>query len=769
MSGKKRIRMKINGVVQGVGFRPFLHRAARKYGVAGWVRNTQAGVELEVEGEPEALGSFQREIVSAPPPLAVLEKVETNPMEGLTGSRGFQILPSSTEGEDGTFLSPDIAPCSDCLRELADPSDRRYRYPFLNCTNCGPRYTIIRALPYDRRNTTMRDFTMCGDCSREYGDLSSRRYHAQPDCCPNCGPQAFYLDETGKQVKGDPVALAQDALAKGEIVAVKGAGGIHLACDARNEEAVRRLRRRKRREGKPLAAMCRGMDQAKGLCNVSEEEAALLQSPRRPIVLLRKKEPKSFSWLSANQRIGIMLPYTPLHVLLLDGTSGGPDCVVMTSANLAGCPVMIGNEEAVEGLQGIADGYLLHNRPIQNRCDDSLVMEWQGKPYFFRRSRGYAPQPVSLAGEASGIVAFGAEQKASFAVGRGKYAFPSPHIGDLKNLETLEHYQESLEDYCRLFRVAPLLLACDLHPDYASTRQAEELAQREGLPLLRVQHHWAHMASCMADNSLDQDAFGIVWDGTGLGTDGQIWGGEFFVGGYDSFRQVGSIRPILLAGGDAAAKEPGRVAAALLLDAGLPPEDAPLEKTKRPVIAAMLQKKVGCIPASSVGRLFDGVYALFSRCGTSTYEGQGASLLEAAACPETKGRDYPVCFYSEEGVRRFDFRPMVCAIAADCRDKIPPAAIAKGFMDALCRMALEQCAVLNREKRPVVLSGGVFQNYYLLSNLTRLLREQGYLVYTHKRVSANDEGICLGQLAIAQRSRMNHVSGCSAENHGNQR
>lgn len=767
MNEKKRIHIKINGVVQGVGFRPFLHRAAQKYKIGGWVRNTQDGVELEAEGFPQALAQFQKDVLLRPPPLAVIEKAEAVPMESVADYRNFQILPSAMEGENGTFLSPDIALCGDCMRELTDPGDRRYRYPFINCTNCGPRYTIVCELPYDRNNTVMQEFSMCGECSREYGEIASRRYHAQPDCCPVCGPQAFFLDEAGNRMNGDPVALAQEALKKGKIVAVKGVGGIHLACDARNREAVQRLRLRKRRMEKPLAVMCRGMEQAQSLCIVSREESDLLQSPRRPIVLLQKRGQEQFAWLSANRRIGLMLPYTPLHVLLLDGTYGGPDCLVMTSANRSGCPVMIQNEEALNGLGGIADGYLLHNRLIRNRCDDSLVMEWEGAPYFFRRSRGFAPQPVSLQGEADGIVAFGAEQKASFAVGRGGYAFPSPYIGDLKNLETLEHYRGTLETYCRLFHIKPQLLACDLHPDYESTRQAEEMARKKGLSLLRIQHHWAHMASCMADNGLEREVFGIVWDGTGLGTDGQIWGGEFLTGHFGSFRRVGSIRPVLLAGGDAATREPGRIAAALLLDAGLSPKEAPLEEKNRDVLTAMLQKKIGCIPASSMGRLFDGIYALLSGCGTASYEGQGGALLEAMACPETEGRIYPVCFYLENGVRRFDFRPMFRSIAADHEKNLPSASIARGFMDALCRMALDQCIILNRDKKPVVLSGGVFQNHYLLTTLTRLLREQGYLVYTHKKVAANDEGVCLGQLAIAQRRKRKHVSGGSAEDQRN--
>lgn len=752
MSMLRRIRLEIAGIVQGVGFRPYLYRLAQRHALCGWVRNTPSGVELELEGPTEALSSFQDELARSTPPLAVVEQVRTVPLDGLVGYDRFTIR-SSAKGDGGTLVSPDIAPCAACLRELADPADRRYRYPFINCTDCGPRFTIIRDLPYDRKTTSMAQFSMCPTCNAEYEDSHSRRYHAQPDCCPSCGPQVWLLDAEGRKIAGDVFAEAQKALARGDILAVKGLGGIHLACDARNAEAVRRLRRRKHREEKPLAVMCRDLNSARSLCRVTEAEASLLESVRRSIVLLEKKAPEDFANLSDNRRLGVMLPYTPLHVLLLDGTSGGPDALVMTSANLSDQPVLLENQEALDGLAGIADGFLLHDRPIQNRCDDSLVMAWQGREYFYRRSRGYVPQPVTFARDATGVVAFGAEQKASFAVGRGQHVFLSQHIGDLKNLETLDHYREALDTFLRLFRITPSTLVCDLHPDYFSTREAQEHAKRLALPLLQVQHHWAHMASCMADNRLAGPVFGIVWDGTGYGTDHSIWGGEFLAGDFQTFRRCGSIRPIFLPGGDAATREIGRIGLSLLWDAGLPLDRAPLESPKKQALRAMLDSRTACPKASSIGRLFDGVYSLLTGTQQVCYEGQGATRLQAMAREGIPGQPYPVEFYEEDGLRIFDTRPLLRAITGDLSAQVDPAAVARGFMDALCHMALEQCCFLNPEKLPVVLSGGVFLNEYLLSESTRLLTHAGFSVYTHHRVSTSDEGLCLGQLAIATAKR----------------
>lgn len=764
MSETARLRLTISGIVQGVGFRPFLHRLANRLALGGWVRNTAGGVELELEGSKDALEAFQKALRDSPPPLAVIEEIRCEALEKPRGDTTFSILPSEA-GEGATLVSPDLAPCPACLSELADPRDRRYRYPFLNCTDCGPRFSILRDLPYDRSRTSMAAFPMCPDCTAEYGNLTSRRYHAQPDCCPVCGPRAWFCGADGTELPGDAIALAQQALAAGKLVAVKGSGGIHLACDAQNREAVLRLRERKHRPGKPLAVLCRDTETARRFCRVSGEEAALLESPRRPIVLLEKQNPDDFPEWSAAGTIGVFLPYTPLHVLLLDGSAGGPDALIFTSANRPGEPVLIDNEDAMEALAEIADGYLLHDRPIVNRCDDSVLRLWRGLPVFFRRSRGYAPQPVLLPFDATGVIAFGAEQKASFAAGREQHAFLSQHIGDLKNTAVLDHYRSALETYLRLFRIRPAVLVCDRHPDYFSTREAQETAQRLSLPLLRVQHHWAHLCACLADNRFPGPAFGIVWDGTGLGTDGSIWGGEFLTGGFDGFARVGSLRPVLLPGGDAAIREIGRIALSLLWDAGLAPENAPLSPAKRTALTAMLEKGIACPAASSVGRLFDGVYSLLTGTPSISYEGEGAVLLEAMLRPDVPGTPYPLAFYEEDGVRRFDFRPMLRALVRDRDAGVPLAAIARSFHETLCDLALTQCRALNLDRLPVALSGGVFLNQTLLDGITDRLTAAGYSVLTHRRVSPGDEGLCLGQLAIAAwKRRNNHVFGSSIEN-----
>lgn len=744
---KRRLRLQVGGIVQGVGFRPFLHRLARRYALAGWVRNTAAGVEGEVEGEPAALEAFARALRTQAPPLAVVEQVETELLPDPAGYAGFVIRPSAP-GAGATLVSPDLAPCAACLRELNDPADRRYRYPFINCTDCGPRFSILRALPYDRANTTMAGFAMCGDCAGEYAAIESRRYHAQPNACPVCGPRAFYCGPDGRPRPGDPIALAQRALAAGGIVAVKGTGGIHLACDARSEAAVLRLRRRKRRPDRPLAVLCRDVGTVRAFCRAAPEELACLQSARRPILLLEKRDPDAWGYLSATARLGVLLPYTPLHALLADGTAGGPDALVLTSANAPGCPVLTENAPALAALADVADGFLLHDRPICNRCDDSVAMVWQGAPYFLRRSRGWAPQPVLLAAPAEGVLAFGAEQKAGFALGRGRHAFLSQHIGDLKNAETLDHYRAALKTYRQWFPVPLRRVVCDAHPDYLSTREAEACAAAAGVPLLRVQHHWAHMAACLADNKLAGPAFAFVWDGTGLGADGTIWGGECLVGDLRGYTRVGSVRPVPLAGGDAAVRQIGRIALALLLDAGLPPETAPVPPAQRPALAALLQSGLRCPRAGSVGRLFDGVYALLTGVGAVSYEGQGAERLEALARPQIPGREYPVEFYTQDGVRWLDTRPLVRALAADAAAGVPRAAAARGFLDALCAAALDQCRALNPGRLPVLLTGGVFLDRYLLENITRRLTAAGFTVYTHRRVSPGDEGLPLGQLAI---------------------
>ena len=774
------IRIDIRGIVQGVGFRPFLHRTAEQYGICGWVRNTSSGLEGELEGTREGLMQFVRTVRTSPPPMASVEDVAFFPLKERRNFDRF-VIRGSREDPGSTLVSPDIAICPDCARELCTPTDRRYRYPFINCTNCGPRYTIIDSLPYDRERTVMNDFPMCASCSAEYHDIRDRRYHAQPDCCPDCGPQVFFVSAPGTASTTGEEAFrrSQELLRNGGILAIKGIGGIHLACNAEDPKAVIRLRERKHRAEKPLAVMCRSLETVRRLCLLTPEEENLLTDPAHPIVLLTKRDREHFMELSFSPRLGVMLPYTPLHLLLLDGTYGGPDAIVMTSGNVPGCPVITENTEALASLSDVADGFLLHDRRIRNRCDDSLIAAWKGQPYFYRRSRGYAPRPVDLARDADGIFAMGAEQKASFALGKGRHVFPSPYIGDLKNAETLAHYREALETYRRLFRLKPSLYVCDLHPDYLSSREAAESSRRESLPLMKVQHHWAHMASCMADNCLEDPCFGIIWDGTGLGTDGTIWGGEFLEGDCSRFSRKGSIRPLLLPGGDKAVREIGRIALSLIHDAGIAePSLIPLPEEKCNGLNLLLSS--GTVPsASSIGRLFDGVCALILGRSSADYEGEGAALVEALSPVETMGTaksadsmshpdrelsktleplSYPREYYERDGVRIFDLRPLTKGIVSDLRSSIDAGQISLRFMSTLCCMALDQCLALNTDRKPVVLSGGVFQNRFLLTGISGLLEGNGFSVYTHRQVSPNDEGISLGQLAIAQKKRsMNHV------------
>ena len=732
----ERALIKIHGIVQGVGFRPFIHRLVADCGLRGFIKNTSSGVELELEGERAALESFMERLPREAPKLAVIERTELRFTDELAGYPDFRILQSKTEALRDTLISPDIAICGDCLRELNDPADRRYRYPFINCTNCGPRFTIIKDVPYDRIKTSMGSFPMCPDCDREYHDILNRRYHAQPDYCPDCGPHVFYLDGEGREQAVDAITLAQDALARGEIVAVKGLGGMHLACRADDPAVTERLRRRKQRDEKPFAIMCRDAACARRLCHVSEAEEALLTGFRRPIVLLRKRE-SGMEHISENGFIGVMLPYTPLHVLLFGDRF---DALVMTSANLSDTPILKDNDDAVEKLRGIADGFLLHNRDIQTRCDDSLCWCLGGAEYFARRSRGYVPFPVKLEGCPGGILACGAEQKASFCLTKPGYAFQSQHIGDLKNMETFEHYAAQIRHFERLFDIRPRTLVCDRHPDYLSTAYALERAEAEGLRLLQVQHHHAHLAACMADNGLAGPVVGLVWDGTGYGDDGTTWGGECLVGGYRSFERFGSIRPIPLIGGDRAVKELERVAYALRREALCPQE-------KNENYERMLDASLNCPLSSGMGRLFDGAAALLGVKSLASYEGQGAVLLEAAATETAES--YPVVLEGEP--LRFDWREMVRAMETDRLRGVPTGEIAGRFHNTLVRAAVGQCLAA-REKtgiNDVALSGGTFQNMILMHKLPAALEEEGFRVWRHRRVSTNDEGLSLGQAVIA--------------------
>lgn len=738
-----------------------------KYALAGWIRNSSDGVELEAEGLRLDTERFIQSLKEEAPSLSRIDSIAVNPCSGLKAYKGIVIRSSQKLAHSDTLISPDTATCLDCLQELFDPADRRFRYPFINCTNCGPRFSIIRDLPYDRPGTTMAVFPMCSDCAAEYDNITDRRYHAQPNCCATCGPELFFLDGDGQPMEGDPLANAAQALRSGRIIAVKGLGGIHLACRIDDPAIVQELRRRKRRDEKPFALMCRDTETARRFCRISPEEKALLSGHIRPILLLEKNEKSALPQLSKNGYLGVMLPYAPVHHLLF---AEGFDALVMTSANLSDQPILIKNEDAAVCLRGIADGFLLNNREIENRCDDSLLRMLDGAPYFLRRSRGYAPMPLEIDGLPGGILACGAEQKASFCLSRSGRAFPSAHIGDLKNAETLLHYTQQIRLFERMFDQKPEIIACDLHPDYLSTDYARSRAEKEGLFLLPVQHHHAHMASCMADNCLDGDCIGLSWDGAGLGTDNTIWGGEFLTGGYAAFERRGSIRPIRLPGGDRAVKEIWRIGASLLLDAGIDPAAFFPDKNTAG-IRTMLEADLNCPAGSSMGRLFDGVSAILGLCRSASYEGQGAVLLEAAA-DDSCAAVYPFDISSSD-LHVLDYRPTIAAICSELNDGVFIGTIAAKFMNTLVKMAAGICALIRRETKldRIMLSGGVFQNMYLLGKLRAQLEKDGFRVYRHRRVSANDEGISLGQLAIAaaqlknERTCSTNVPCSAAENH----
>ena len=741
-----RANIKVRGIVQGVGFRPFLHKLVTRCALCGWVRNTSEGAEIELEGEKALIQALLRELQEDPPKLAVIESVETAFYQDIKGYTAFEIVKSRTMAQRNTLISPDVGICEDCRRELFDPKDRRYRYPFINCTNCGPRFTIIRDVPYDRCNTSMVRFPMCPACDAEYHTITDRRYHAQPDCCSVCGPALQFLDEDGKSIFGDPVDLAIQALISGRIVAVKGLGGFHLACRCDDPAAVLRLRKRKHRDEKPFAVMCRDVETARKYCIVSDAEAQQLNSFRRPIVLLRKRDKEAFPQLSENAYLGVMLPYTPIHCLLMEKM----DALVMTSANLSDLPIVFGNREALQSLRGIADRFLMHDRDIVTRCDDSLLWVVDGREYFVRRSRGYVPFPIAMDGARGGILACGAEQKATFSLSKGNYVFQSQHIGDLKNLEVYDNYISQIKHFCRMFDIVPRAIVCDDHPDYLSTTYAQERTEKEQLPLLRVQHHWAHMASCMADNRLEGECIGIIWDGTGYGTDGTSWGGEFLTGDYGSFARRGTLRAMRLPGGDKATRELWRTGVMLLRESGRA-DAAVFSPEQVQMVSTLLELGLNCPVSTGMGRLFDGAAAIMGIKREASYEGQGAVLLEAAAVPcETV---YPYEIAAEDGRYVYDWRPTVQAICDDMQHGRAAGETAAAFMNTLTAMAAEMCTSIRKDTGldRVVLSGGTFQNQYLLHRLTVQLTQRGFSVYHHQRVSPNDEGISFGQLAIAEK------------------
>jgi hydrogenase maturation protein HypF len=729
--------VRVEGTVQGVGFRPFVHGLATGLGLAGLVGNDSRGVFIEVEGDLHAVERFLSGL-REPPPLALVERISTRSLspDGLTG---FAIVGSDTSGQRSVLVSADSATCADCLRELRDPADRRYGYPFVNCTNCGPRFTIVTDVPYDRPNTTMAGFAMCADCAAEYRDPADRRFHAQPVCCPACGPHITLRDAGGRALPGEPVEAARALLRQGGILALKGLGGYHLAATAGDESAVAALRSRKHREDKPFAVMAADVGSARSLGEVGPAEEALLTSVRRPIVLLRRlaDAPLAGAVAPGNRSIGVMLPYTPLHHLL----AGEP--LVLTSGNVSDEPIAYRDEDAFAALREIADAFLTHDRPIHVRTDDSVTRVFRGRELPVRRSRGYVPGPVPLPAGGPPVLACGAELKNTFCLAKDGRAFVSHHIGDLENYETLRAYREGIEHFGRLFDITPSLIAHDLHPEYLSTKYALE----QDLPLVGVQHHHAHIASCMADNEWTEPVIGVAFDGTGYGTDGTLWGGEFLVADLTGFERAGHLLPVPLPGGTMAIREPWRMAAAHGVPADL--DVARRNAASWDTVVAMGRRGVGSPLTSSVGRLFDAVAALLGVRDRVNYEGQAAIELEQRADAHER-RAYPV--------RLDDGSPftvpgadLVAAVVADLRAGVGVPSIAGRFHNTVAGIVVAG-AVRLRETTgvtTVALSGGVFQNLLLLERAVAGLEAEDFGVLVHHRVPPNDGGISLGQAAVA--------------------
>jgi hydrogenase maturation protein HypF len=743
----------ITGVVQGVGFRPFIYQLATKYRLQGSVRNRSDGLYIEVEGDATALDGFSQALTSNPPKLARIDRVQTRQLVGGSTLAGFHIGRSETSADHSVFVSPDVATCADCLRELFDPADRRYLYPFINCTNCGPRFTIITGVPYDREQTTLAAFKMCADCRAEYENPIDRRFHAQPIACPRCGPHLQMLSADGEPISAiDPVDLSAEFIRCGKIIALKGLGGVHLVCDATDEAAVARLRSRKKRDEKPFAVMVADVGAAQAFCKVSPEERDLLVSPERPIVLLRKRSAHLIanSVAPANPYLGVMLPYTPVHHVLIRQLSGLP--LVMTSGNVSDEPIVFRDADLIPRLLGVADVFLTNNRPIHFRCDDSVAAGTVGDyPILVRRSRGYAPAAITLPVKCMfPVLALGGQLKATFALGQDKNAVLSHHLGDLDNYSAFAEYERSITHYRELFDFTPQVLVCDLHPDYASTRYSQERAG--DLRRLAVQHHHAHMASCMAEHGLVEPVIGVTFDGTGYGLDGTVWGGEFLVGDYAGFTRAAHLRCVRMPGGERAIREPWRMALAHLMDADVDCAGL-LKNIPQGTLRAVrdsLRKGLNAPFTSSCGRLFDAAQALIGLRATTTYEGQAAMELEWAATDVEPCGTYPFVIAPGDPLI-IDTRPLIRAVVEDGRSGIAPNVIARRVHSTVAEFVLRVCRGL-REKfafRKVVLSGGVFMNRILLHDARIMLERADFEVFSHRQVPANDGGLCLGQLAIA--------------------
>ena len=757
MSELRRRQITVRGIVQGVGFRPAVHHLASRLGLAGSVRNTPGGVIIEVEGPDEAIAAFETGLIASPPPLSAIDEWVSTDVP-LHGGRGFQVVVSDTDSADAgptIRITPDAATCDACLAELRDPSDRRYRYPFITCATCGPRLTVVTGAPYDRERTTMAAFTMCAACRREYEDPADRRFHAETIACPACGPSIRLLDARGAPLAGDPLAEAARRILEGAIAAIKGLGGYHLACDATNPDVVARLRRRKHRDEKPFAVMFGTRDAIEQVCLVEEAEGALLRSPVRPVVLLDRRpgapSPRIAPGIAPGMMtIGAMLPSTPLHELLLEA-AGRP--LVMTSGNRSHEPMVWRDDEMFERLGTIADIVLTHDRAIHVRCDDGVSRVVRGRPLPIRRARGDAPRPLRLPRPCPvPLLATGGHLKNTFALGSGDDAFLSHHIGDLDDFAAAQAFRHDVRLYEAMLQIGPQAIAHDLHPDYESTRYALERAEGEGVPLLAVQHHHAHIASCLAEHGWTRPVIGVAFDGSGFGGDGTVWGGEFLLGDAGRVVRAAHLRAVRMPGGEQAVHEPWRMALAYLLDAGCgteairarhPRECAPLTR--------MIERRINSPLTSSAGRLFDAVACLAGLNDTVTFEGQAALRLEAAAGEADDPEGYPFELLDVEGLTEIDTRPLIRAVIRDVGRGAAASAIGRRFHAGLADAVAAVCMGLQRVSAydTVALSGGVFLNRRLTVGIVGRLSASGFRVLRHERVPPNDGGLSLGQLAVA--------------------
>ncbi len=741
-----RLRITVTGVVQGVGFRPFVHQIATELGLAGFVGNDADGVFIEVEGDPGSVERFVSRLETDAPPLSRIERVRTIPID-VAGEGTFRIVASRPAPTGTALVAPDLTVCDECVAELEDPADRRFGYPFINCTDCGPRFTITLRTPYDRPDTTMAAFDMCPSCAAEYDDPADRRFHAQPNACPACGPRVWLETIVGEIPHGDGIDAARTLVRSGAVVAIKGLGGFHLACDARSRSAVAALRERKGRVDKPFAVMAADLSTARSIVFVDPAEASLLTSRERPIVLLRKRPGVHVSDLVApgNGYLGVMLPYTPLHRLLLEPG----DVWVMTSGNRSQEPIAYRNDEARERLADLADAFVMHDRDIHVPVDDSVVRILDGAELPIRRSRGYAPYPIALPMDVPPLLATGGELKATFCLAAGRHGFMSQHIGDMENLETLDAFGRAVEHMRSLFRIEPDLYATDLHPGYLSGAWAERVAG--GRPVVRVQHHHAHIASVMAEHRVTEPVIGFSFDGTGYGTDGTIWGGEVLIADLAEAERAAHLRPVPLAGGDRTVRRPYRMALAHLWAAGIAwePGIAAVEAcpaAERRVLRTQLERGLNTVPTSSMGRLFDAVSSLAGVCHQATYEAQAAIELEALVDGHARGS-----YRFDLDGATIDPAPVLRALLADLDDGVPVPVVASRFHRSIAEMIGDVAGDLRTRTGlgTVGLSGGVFQNATLTTMTRRRLERDGFTVLTHRLVPPNDGGLALGQAVIA--------------------